>query len=151
MAAELIEVVGHPGWTAFDLLPTSNKTCQWRCPEPQCRFEYPAPPKRRTGQSSGCPRCACRRTVAARVRPKPGKSLQDVHPALAGELVEVIGEPDLTAKELRPSSAKACRWACFTPGCPGRWDATPDQRSRRGGTGKRCPVCHPPRKSRSPA
>ncbi|MFH8350252.1 zinc-ribbon domain-containing protein [Streptomyces sp. NPDC018045] len=95
------------------------------------------------------PRCARRRTIAARVRPKPGKSLQDVHPALADELVEVIDEPNLTAKELRPSSTKLCRWACSKPGCPGRWKATPDQRSRRGGTGKRCPACHPPRKSRT--
>ncbi|MEU7326876.1 zinc-ribbon domain-containing protein [Streptomyces griseoviridis] len=147
MAAELIEVVDHIGWTAFDLLPGSNKTCRWRCSD--CRFEYPAPPNRRTGQSSGCPRCARQRTSTARVRPKPGRSLQDVHPALADELLEVIGESNLTAKELRPSSAKLCRWACSKPGCPGRWEATPDQRSRRGGTGKRCPVCHPPRKSRT--
>ncbi|MFF9002042.1 zinc-ribbon domain-containing protein [Streptomyces achromogenes] len=72
-----------------------------------------------------------------------------MHPALADELVEVIDEPNLTAKELRPSSTKLCRWACSKPGCPGRWKATPDQRSRRGGTGKRCPACHPPRKSRT--
>ncbi|MFD9766901.1 zinc-ribbon domain-containing protein [[Kitasatospora] papulosa] len=149
MAAELIEVVGHLDWTAFDLLPMSNKTCQWRCPEPHCGHEYPAPPKRRTGQSSGCPRCARRRTVAARVRPRLDQSLQDVHPAIASELLEVIDEPHLTAKELRPSSVKLCRWACSKPGCPGRWEATPDQRSRHDGAGKRCLVCHPPRKSRT--
>ncbi|GLV79400.1 hypothetical protein Shyhy02_74000 [Streptomyces hygroscopicus subsp. hygroscopicus] len=148
MAQELIEVTGHPGWTAFDLLPTSNKRCRWRCPEPHCRFEYPAPPSRRTGQSSGCPQCARQRTIAGRVRPKPGKSLQDVHPAIASELIEVIDEPDLTSKDLRPSSTKLCQWACSKPGCPGRWKATPDQRTRRGGTGKRCPECYPPRKSR---
>lgn len=149
MAAELIGVVDHPGWTAFDLLPTSNKTCQWRCPEPRCRFEYPAPLSRRSGQSSGCPRCARQRTVAARVRPKPGQSLQDLHAVIASEFVEVIGEPNLTAKDLRPNSAKRCRWMCSKPGCPGRWAATPEHRTRRGGNGKRCPVCHPPRKSRS--
>ncbi|MEU8701637.1 zinc-ribbon domain-containing protein [Streptomyces sp. NPDC048680] len=148
MATELIEVVDHPGLTAFDLFPTSNKKCRWRCPDPHCQFEYPAPPCRRTSQSSGCPQCARRRTIAGRMRPKPGKSLQDVHPAIASELVEVIGEPNLTAKEVRPSSAKSCRWACSKPGCSGRWKATPDQRSRRGGTGKRCPVCYPPRKGR---
>ncbi|MFI7368215.1 zinc-ribbon domain-containing protein [Streptomyces sp. NPDC050149] len=148
MATELIEVVDHPGLTAFDLFPTSNKKCRWRCPDPHCQFEYSAPPSRRTSQSSGCPQCARRRTIAGRMRPKPGQSLQDVHPAIASELVEVIGEPNLTAKEVRPSSAKSCRWACSKPGCSGRWKATPDQRSRRGGTGKRCPACYPPRKSR---
>ncbi|MFD4416055.1 zinc-ribbon domain-containing protein [Streptomyces sp. NPDC058476] len=85
MADELIGVIGHPGWTAFDLLPTSNKTCQWRCPEPRCRYEYPAPPSRRSGQSSGCPRWARQRTAAARVCPKPGKSLQDMHVVIASD------------------------------------------------------------------
>ncbi|MFJ9216331.1 zinc-ribbon domain-containing protein [Streptomyces sp. NPDC102383] len=147
MAEELIEVIDHPGWTALDLFPTSNKACRWRCPAPSCRFEYPAPPSRRTGQSSGCPRCARQRTAAARVRPKPGKSLQDVYPNIAGELLEVTDEPHLTAKDIRPSSTKPCWWSCSKPSCPGRWEATPDQRTRRRGTGKRCPVCHPPRKS----
>ncbi|MET8331295.1 zinc-ribbon domain-containing protein [Streptomyces sp. NPDC005181] len=149
MAAELIEVIDHPGWTAFDLLPASNKTCQWRCPEPHCCYEYPAPPSRRTGQSSGCPLCARQRTAAARVRPKPGKSLQDMHVVIASEFVEVIDEPTLTPTDLRPNSAKPCRWACSKPACPGRWEATPEQRTRRGGNGKRCPICHPPRRSRS--
>jgi hypothetical protein len=149
MAAELIEVVGHPGWTAFDLLPNSNKACRWRCPEPTCRHEYPAPPGRRSGQSSGCPECARKRTSAGRVRPQPGRSLHDLHELTASELVEVVNEPTLTAKDLRPNSVKPCLWQCSKPDCPGRWEATPEQRTRRGGTGKRCPVCHPPRKSRS--
>ncbi|WP_443033739.1 zinc-ribbon domain-containing protein [Streptomyces sp. CA2R101] len=149
LAEELIEVKGHPDWTAFDLLPYSNKVCLWKCPDSACGYEYPASAARRSGQSTGCPQCARRRTTEGRRRPKPGRSLQDLFEVIASELVEVIGEPGATAKNLRPSSARQCRWRCSKPNCPGRWDASPDQRTRRGGTGKRCPVCHPPRKSRA--
>ncbi|MEV7676490.1 zinc-ribbon domain-containing protein [Streptomyces sp. NPDC088752] len=59
----------------------------------------------------------------------------------------MVEERHLTAKELRPSSIKVRWWACSKLACPEQWEAMPDQRSHRGGTGKRCPVCHPPRKS----
>ena len=149
MAAELVRVIDHPDWTAFDLLPNSNRDCLWKCPDPDCGREYPAPLNRRTGQSSGCPDCARKRSAAGRIRPRPGHSLQDKYGAIAAEFVEVIGEPTMTPSDLRPSSAKMCRWQCVRPSCDGAWEATPDQRTRRGGTGKPCPKCHPPRRSPS--
>ncbi|MFI9843983.1 zinc-ribbon domain-containing protein [Nonomuraea sp. NPDC051941] len=145
LAAQLVEVVDHPGWTAPDLLPNSNKPCIWRCPDPDCRYEWTAPPGRRTNQGSGCSECARKRTAAARVRPKPGQSLQDLFPQIAAELVEVIGQPRLTAADLRAGSNMKCRWRCAKPGCSRSWLATPGQRTRRGGTGKPCPRCHPRR------
>lgn len=36
MASELVEVIGHPDWTAFDLLPNANQDCLWKCPDPRC-------------------------------------------------------------------------------------------------------------------
>lgn len=149
LAAELIEVIGHPGWTAYDLLPNSNKPCTWRCPEPACGHEWPAPPGRRSGQKSGCPKCGRMRTAAARTRPKPGQSLQDRYSEIAAELVEVIDHPGWTASDLRVNSRKRCSWRCSEPGCSGSWEATPEQRTRREGTGMRCPECHPRRQRRS--
>ncbi|WP_158578687.1 zinc-ribbon domain-containing protein [Spongiactinospora rosea] len=146
LAAQLVEVVDHPGWTAWDLLPNSNKPCIWRCPNADCRHEWPAPPGRRTNQGSGCSECGRKRTAAARVRPKPGRSLQDLFPQLAADLAEVIGRPELTAFDLRINSRMDCKWQCAKPGCDGSWEATPEQRTRRGATGKRCPKCYPPRR-----
>lgn len=149
LAAELVEVVDHPDLTAFDLRPNANKICLWQCPHSDCGHRYKAPLNRRMSQSSGCPKCSRKRTLAGRTRPKPGKSLHDRHPDVAAEFVEVIGEPALTPADLRPSSVKLCSWRCLAPGCGGRWEATPDQRTRRGGTGKPCPQCYPPRRSPS--
>lgn len=146
LAAELIEVIDHPGWTANDLLPNSNKVCLWRCPESECGSEYRCQPSQRTSQGRGCRECARRRSTAGRTRPKPGKSLHDKFPEIAAELIEVIDHPGWTANDLRPSSAKPCRWQCSQQNCPGVWEATADQRTRRGGTGMRCPLCHPRRK-----
>ncbi|MFK0288781.1 zinc-ribbon domain-containing protein [Streptomyces sp. NPDC090499] len=81
--------------------------------------------------------------------PSPENPCRPCTPVLADELVEVIDEPNLTPKELRPSSAKRCRWACPMPGCPGRWDATPDQRSCRGGDWQTLPGLSPARKIRT--
>lgn len=147
MAAELVEVVDHSGWTAQDILPHSNKPCRWKCSAPGCGHEWGAPPNRRSAcDGGGCEKCGRKRTVAAIVRPKPGYSLLDQYPGIADELVEVIGHPGWVASDLRPSSTKPCKWRCVKPGCTGRWEATPDQRTRRKGTGKPCPVCHPPRR-----
>ncbi|MFI6797615.1 zinc-ribbon domain-containing protein [Streptosporangium canum] len=147
LANQLIEVVDHPGWTARNLLPNSNKSCIWRCPKPDCRYEWSAQPRGRTSENSGCPKCARKRTVEARIRPKPGQSLQDLFPQIAAELVEAIGRPELTATGLRVNSHMDCNWRCAKPGCDGSWEAKPAQRTRRGGTGKRCPKCYPPRRS----
>ncbi|MFF3826216.1 zinc-ribbon domain-containing protein [Streptomyces griseus] len=148
LASQLVEVIGHPGWTARDLLPNSNKPCRWRCPDLECRHEWPAPPSRRSGQGSGCPECGRRRTAASRSRPQPGQSLQDRFPEIAAELVEVRGKPGWTATDLRVSSGMECRWRCAKSRCPGSWAASPEQRTRRGGTGRRCPECYPPRRPR---
>ncbi|UGQ11069.1 zinc-ribbon domain-containing protein [Yinghuangia sp. ASG 101] len=151
LAAQLIEVIEHPGWTAHDLLPSSNKRCRWRCPAVDCTHEWIAPSSRRSGQSKdgGCPQCARKRTTAGRIRPQPGKSLLDRFPRIGNELVDIAAHPGWTAANLRPSSTITCTWKCSMPGCPGTWTATPDQRTRRAGTGTPCPVCRPPRNKRS--
>jgi predicted heme/steroid binding protein len=149
LAAELIEVIDHPGWTVNDLLPYSNKQCRWRCSKPGCGYKWSAPPSRRSGEGSGCSECGHKRTPAARARPKLGQSLLDHYPMIGAELVEVIRHPGWTASDLRVSSTKPCTWQCSKSGCSSTWEATPDQRTRRGGTGKRFPECHPPRKPRS--
>ncbi|WP_396231019.1 zinc-ribbon domain-containing protein [Frankia sp. EI5c] len=143
VASDLVEVVNHAGWTAYDLLPFSNKSCLWRCAE--CDYEWPAPVSRRSS-GGGCPECARKRSTAGRIRPKPNQSLLDRFPEIAAELIVIKAHPDWTAKDLRPSSTIQCTWECGRPDCTEKWDATPDQRTRRNGTGARCPVCYPRRK-----
>ncbi|MEV6670924.1 zinc-ribbon domain-containing protein [Streptomyces sp. NPDC051162] len=149
LAAQLIEVIDRPELTAWDLFPQSNYPCQWKCPNEDCGHEWPAQPSGRVSDGRGCPPCSRKRTVAAVVRPKPGKSLADKFPQIAAELVEVVDHPGWTAVDLKPSSTKQCRWKCSKLACPGAWDASPDQRTRRNGTGMRCPECFPPRQRQS--
>ncbi|CAM5625371.1 hypothetical protein STENM327S_02294 [Streptomyces tendae] len=101
LAEELLEVVGHPGWAALDLLPYSNKPCRWRCSK--CNHIWTGAPSHRVREQRGCPPCARERTTAGRIRPRPGKSLQDVFPGIAAELLHVIDHPEMNASDLRPS------------------------------------------------
>jgi hypothetical protein len=146
LAAELIEVIGQPGWTASDLRPKANKLCLWRCPDTSCQHEWQASPAHRSGDGTGCPKCARKRSTAGRIRPKAGQSLLDLYAAVAAELVEVVGHPGWDASDLRVNSTKTCQWRCSRPGCVGAWEATPEQRTRRGATGMRCPECYRRRK-----
>jgi hypothetical protein len=146
LAAKLIEVIGHPGWTASDLRPKSNKECLWSCPDPGCQHEWLASPGHRSGEGTGCPKCARKRSTEGRIRPKARQSLLDLYPAVAAELVEVVGHPGWIASDLRAGSTKACRWRCSRSDCSGTWEATPEQRTRRGASGMRCPDCYPRRK-----
>ncbi|MFF5111509.1 zinc-ribbon domain-containing protein [Streptosporangium sp. NPDC000509] len=133
LARELIEVIGHPEKTAWDIKPGSGIPCRWRCSAKGCGHEWLKTPNARTRKNvrEGCPPCSVKRRAALRSRPKPGQSLADLYPAVAKELVEVIDHPELTAWDLMPGSGKTCLWECSAKGCDQKWPATPDSRTGR--------------------
>jgi hypothetical protein len=70
-----------------DVLPRSTEKCWWKCI--YCGSEWAARPHERKGRRGkpGCPTCAsieARKAIGkARSTPKPGRSLQELHPLLA--------------------------------------------------------------------
>ena len=59
LARELVEVVGHPELTAWDIMPGSGKKCLWRCAV--CGHEWVTTPDLRHKRGAGCKECWNRR------------------------------------------------------------------------------------------
>jgi hypothetical protein len=89
--------------------------------------------------------CGRRRTAAARSAPIPGKSLADLHPRLATELVMNLTHPGRSAAQIRPGSHDRCRWRCEKAH---EWEAVVKNRARDGAG---CPSCYRARRSRATA
>lgn len=132
VAAEFLVCVPQPARTPATLRLASNLACWWRCTV--CGNEFSAPPASRD-RGRGCRVCGSERRRRARMTATPGKSLRDLHPALAEELVGCLPDPDLGAEQLLPGSNKACRWRCST--CEHTWSAAVATRTAGGG----CPAC----------
>lgn len=132
VAAEFVACVSQPARTPETLRPASNLMCWWRCAA--CGTEFCAIPAART-RGRGCGVCGGERTRRARMTAPPGGSLEDLHPALAEELVGCVPDPDLSSGQLLPGSNKACRWCCSV--CAHTWTAAVATRTTGGG----CPAC----------
>ncbi len=139
---QLVGNLTRPG-VGLELLPPSAKDrCRWRCPD--CCHEWEAVvgarcgSGRNRGRGSDCPACA-RTTTAARVRtrarPEAGRSLLDLHPAVADTFIDCLAHPDLGPADLCPSSNYRCHWKC--PSCCEAYVASVAARVR----GRACATC----------
>lgn len=133
LAAELIEVVDRADLSIADVSPGSNLRASWKCGE--CDHRWQASIASRAA-GSGCPACGRLRTAAARSLPEAGKSLADLHPILAAEMVANATNPGRNADQMRPNSHDRCRWRCARGH---EWEAVLKNRTRNG---VGCPICY---------
>ena len=114
-----------------DFTAGSNAKVWWQCGS--CDAEWQAAIANRTAKNSrGCRSCASK----ARVTVKPGKSLRDLHPRVAGEL-HATRNGDLSAEAISPGSRKKVWWLC--PACGNEYEMTPSHRTGPAASG--CPPC----------
>lgn len=133
LAREFVACLDEPDRAPVDLLPKSNKACQWRCST--CGHEWPAKVATRAA-GNGCPQCGRARTAQARASAPPGGSLLDLFPQLALEAVENLDRPERDPHALRPGSHNRCQWRCAT--CSHSWVTSVKNRAIHG---TRCPAC----------
>ncbi|WP_157847676.1 zinc-ribbon domain-containing protein [Streptomyces violens] len=107
---ELVSNLTSPGSGLESRRPASVDRCLWRCSE--CAYEWQATIVNRVSKNSGCPRCARERNRAARLTPKPGRSLSDTHPHIAAQLVYTVSPLDMDGAQLSNGSNVMCRWRC---------------------------------------
>lgn len=110
--------------------PGSNKPVWWACSE--CGHEWQAPPNRRTGKGSGCPKCRDRRHAEEMRAPVDGESLADAYPELVAEWSKRNALPP---SSYRHHSNESVWWLC--PSCGYEWQAVIANRAN----GKGCPRC----------
>ena len=132
LAREFVACLDEPTRTPGDLLPASNKKCQWRC---SCGQEWSTTVASRTA-GTGCPSCGYERAGQARAAAPVGASLADLFPELAAEAVENVDRPERDPRELKPGSHNRCRWCCAI--CNHSWVTSVKNRTRNG---TRCPEC----------
>jgi len=134
VAQELVEVLGRPHRTARNTAPGSNLYARWRCAS--CTHEWVTTVASRALSGHGCPSCARGRTVAARLTPKPGQSLEDQFPQVAAEFVENLTHPGRGPDKVQPGSHDRCRWR---GACGHSWTNNVKNRTR---LGSGCPDCY---------
>lgn len=140
VAKEFLAIPDRPDRTASDVAPGSNFEASWRCAI--CDHTWEAVVSSRALAGHGCPSCARQRTIASRMAPRPGKSLQDLFPDLASEFLENLTHLDRVPAILRPGSHDRCRWR---GSCGHEWINNVKNRTR---LGSGCPHCY--RASRRP-
>ncbi|MEU9088352.1 zinc-ribbon domain-containing protein [Streptomyces sp. NPDC048357] len=133
LAREFVACLDEPDRSPVDLLPKSNKACQWRCAT--CGHQWLAKVATRAA-GNGCPQCGRARTAQARASAPPGGSLLDLFPQLALEAVENLDRPERDPHALRPGSHNRCQWRCAT--CSHSWVTSVKNRAIHG---TRCPAC----------
>lgn len=136
LATEFLENISRPGIEPGWLSPCAKDTCRWRCSA--CRHEWQSSVTSRAFLRSDCPACSRRRVDAAtrkRAVAPTGKSIFDLMPELAAELIACLEDAALTPRLLRPSSNKKCQWRCRK--CAHEWVTSPAARVR----GRGCPAC----------
>ncbi|SES67063.1 Probable Zinc-ribbon domain-containing protein [Geodermatophilus poikilotrophus] len=129
---EAIAVVGRstdPG----SLGTGSNLKVRWRCSS--CEHEWVAAVAARVKAGRGCPQCAWLLRARSRAQAPVGRSLQDLHPAVAATFVRNLDREDMTPVDLRPASQQRCVWRCDR--CGQEWSATVANRVN----GRGCPPC----------
>ncbi|WP_376785977.1 MULTISPECIES: zinc-ribbon domain-containing protein [Aeromicrobium] len=134
LAEEFIAVPARSDRTAADIAPGSNFVAIWRCIV--CEHEWETAVASRALGGHGCPACARQRTVAARMAPRVGESLQDLFPELSSELIENLTHPGRGPSTLRPASHDRCRWR---GSCGHEWINNVKNRTR---LGSGCPICY---------
>jgi hypothetical protein len=82
-----------------------------------------------------CPKCAVIRRARTQAKPDPGRSLEDLMPALANEWHPSLNG-DLTPADVHPGSTVRVWWCCRE--CQHEWATPVHSRGRKGGG---CPPC----------
>lgn len=113
----------------FAIKPGSPRKLWWVC-EAHGSFEQMVALR---SQGNGCPTCGKLSSAASRRRPKPGKSLGEVHPHLVVEFHPALNG-DTTIFDVKPSSRDKLWWTC---GVHGAFEQAPQKRS----IGQGCRLC----------
>jgi predicted nucleic acid-binding Zn-ribbon protein len=95
----------------------SNRPASWLCPT--CGHEWEAIIQSR-GKGAGCPECGRRRSGRANAKPKPGRSLAELFPAIAAEWHTELNAP-LTPEQVAAKSRRPVWWRCSA--CEHVWEA----------------------------
>jgi len=108
------------------VMPGSNQRIWWKCSE--CGYEWQTPAYSRTGQGTGCPKCANRVIVAGDndFATKYPEHAAEWHPEKNGAL---------KPQDVAPKSNKIVWWLC--PTCGHDWEASVSDRA----SGRGCPRC----------
>jgi predicted nucleic acid-binding Zn-ribbon protein len=117
--------------TPADVLPGSSANVWWRCSA--CGHEWRTTVSSRGRRGSGCRKCWFIRKGVLRSTPKPGQSLQGVHPDVAAEWHPTMNG-GVKPTDVRPASNKRAWWRCKEGH---EWSVPPCDRRR----GERCPTC----------
>ncbi|MFJ6291830.1 zinc-ribbon domain-containing protein [Streptomyces griseoviridis] len=135
IAEQFVTNLTHPQFGTEYVKPGSGDLCQWRC---ALGHEWTATVSQRVrAVGTGCRLCYQSGAGKRNQKPRPGKSLADLYPQAAAELVLVLDDPQATASDLRPGSKRQCRWRCAAG--HGEWETTPN--SRTGAHKSGCPQC----------
>lgn len=129
--AEAVKVVGSAVEPAT-LGSQSNRMVIWRCSK--CGHGWDATPAARA-RGGGCPECAREKRARSRAQAPAGRSLLELHPRIAAELVRNLTRTDMGPADLRASSQQRCAWKCSA--CGHCWEATVANRV----AGRGCPAC----------
>ncbi len=125
--------------TAFDLKSASAKTVWWQC---TLGHEWQTKPQNRL-RGERCPECAKTLSAVKRSTPKPGRSLADLYPDIAGDW-DTEKNGAVTAYDVNPGSETNRWWKCRV--CSFGWSTDPDHRIR---SNRGCPQCGRARVSKS--
>ncbi|WP_416046467.1 zinc-ribbon domain-containing protein [Mycobacterium intracellulare] len=101
----------------------------WRCPD--CGHEWST----KAGRNSGCRPCGSKRRGRQIATPEPGKSLADLHPAIASQW-HPTKNGDLFPSQVREGTARLVWWLCHD--CGREWRRSPGARVASGAGCRRC-------------
>lgn len=117
IASELYEDIDP-----YTIAKSSQKKLEWKCS--QCGFVWLATVANRTYSHSGCPPCGKKKQIQSWSKPRPGKSLLDLHPKIATMIVpDSAIDNGLTADCVRPKTKQKFHWKCST--CSHEWIGSP--------------------------
>ncbi len=131
LAAEWHPIKNSPV-TAAEVTPQSGMKAWWQCCT--CGFEWQAFIYSRNGANHACPECARKRVQKKLRTPKPGKSLLERNPVLAGQW-HPRKNGGLTPQDVTLSSHRKVWWLGK---CGHEWEAAVYSRS----AGNGCPICY---------
>lgn len=116
---------------AGDVNPGSKTPRWWLCRT--CAHEWRTDPDHRTRRGDGCPKCRYARLSRTKSTPKPGRSLAETHPTLAGEWHPTLNE-GVAPFDVHARGRARAWWLC-----PNRheWNALIAPRAE----GVGCPKC----------
>ena len=116
------------------VVATSAQRAWWRCAT--CDHFWETTVNRRTVSGTGCPQCDRRARVAASSRPRPGRSLSEVAPAVVATWHPTRNAP--VGPEDVPAMSNTPRWWLCEDGH--EWETAPSHRAGKRSSG--CPFCN---------